>query len=154
MIQLGDTIPSFSQAASSGTITQDNFLGKWTVLYFYPKDNTPGCTLESQDFRDHMNALSEIGVQVFGLSRDNLKSHQKFIDQEQLPFPLIADENELICSLFDVVKDKNMYGKKVRGIQRSTFIFNPKGQLAHEWRNVKVPGHVEEVINTLKTLIS
>ncbi len=154
MIQIGDTLPAFSQAASQGEISNKDFKGQWTVLFFYPRDNTPGCTQEGQEFRDLYQTFLDLGVQLIGISRDSLKSHQKFIDKFDFPFPLISDEDESVCDIFQVVKDKNMYGKKVRGIERSTFIFDTKGKLVHEWRKVKVPGHVDEVLATVKNLVA
>ena len=153
MIQIGETLPPFSQAASTGTLTNEDFKGQLTVLFFYPRDNTPGCTQEGQDFRDNHQDFLDLGAKIIGISRDNLKSHQKFIDKFEFTFPLISDEDESICDIFQVVKDKNMYGKKVRGIERSTFIFDKNAKLIHEWRKVKVPGHVDEVLATIKTLV-
>lgn len=149
MIQIGDTLPTLSQESTNGTITDGDFKGQTTVLFFYPRDNTPGCTQEGIDFRDHYQTFLDNGIKILGISRDSLKSHQKFIDKFEFPFPLISDEDEKICDIFDVVKDKNMYGKKVRGIERSTFVFDENAKLIHEWRKVKVPGHVEDVLNVL-----
>ncbi len=126
--------------------------GKNVVLYFYPKDCTPGCTLESQDFRDHHKTFLKFDTLILGISRDTLKLHEKFKTEQQLPFALLSDNEETLCNLFDVIKDKNMYGKKVRGIERSTFLIDKKGVLRHEWRKVKVEGHVTEVLEKVKTL--
>ena len=122
------------------------------MLYFYPKDNTPGCTTQGADFRDRHTDFRRAGAEVFGISRDSLKSHQGFKAKMKFPFELLADPDETVCSAFGVMKDKNMYGKKVRGIERSTFVIDEKGKLAREWRGVKVPGHVEEVLSFVKAL--
>jgi peroxiredoxin Q/BCP len=129
-----------------------DFQGQWLVLFFYPKDATSGCTLEGQDFRDKIQAFSNLNARVFGISRDNLKAHERFKEKEQFPFELISDPEEALCKHFDVMKLKSIYGKQVRGIERSTFLFDPEGVLRFEWRKVKVPGHVEEVLTTLKNL--
>ncbi|MFC4158674.1 peroxiredoxin [Chitinimonas lacunae] len=121
------------------------------VLYFYPKDNTPGCTTESADFRDRHAEFSAAGWQVFGLSRDSMKSHDNFKQKLSLPFELISDPEELACGAFGVMKMKNLYGKQVRGVERSTFVIDRDGQVLREWRGVKVPGHVEEVLAFVKT---
>jgi peroxiredoxin Q/BCP len=121
-------------------------------LYFYPKDNTPGCTLEGQDFRDQHKKFARAGCNIFGVSRDSLRTHEGFKTKQGFPFELLADTEEKACQQFDVIKMKNMYGKQVRGIERSTFVINAKGVLVHEWRGVKVPGHVEEVLHFVNTL--
>ncbi len=122
------------------------------MLYFYPKDNTPGCTTQGADFRDRHKEFRRAGAEVFGISRDSLKSHEGFKAKMKFPFELLADPDEKVCGAFGVMKDKNMYGRKVRGIERSTFVIDEKGKLAREWRGVKVPGHVEEVLNFVKAL--
>jgi peroxiredoxin Q/BCP len=122
------------------------------VLYFYPKDNTPGCTIQGADFRDHYKEFKRLGCEIYGVSRDSLKSHEGFKAKLKFPFELLSDPEEAVCSAFGVMKDKNMYGRKVRGIERSTFVIDEKGRLAREWRGVKVPGHVEEVLNFVKAL--
>lgn len=116
------------------------------VVYFYPKDNTPGCTTEGSDFRDRHAAFAEAGFKVFGASRDSLKSHENFKTKMSFPFDLIADPDEVLCTAFGVMKMKNMYGKQVRGIERSTFVIDETGEIIKEWRGVKVPGHVDEVL--------
>jgi len=126
--------------------------GKVVVLYFYPKDSTPGCTIESKDFRDLHRKFQAIDAQILGVSRDSLKSHYKFKEECELPFPLISDENQALCQYFDVIKEKNMYGKKVMGIERSTFLIDRAGVLRQEWRGVKVPGHVQEVFEAVKQI--
>ena len=122
------------------------------MLYFYPKDNTPGCTTEGADFAARHKEFKRLGVEVVGISRDSLKSHEGFKAKMKFPFELLADPDEKVCKAFGVMKDKNMYGRKVRGIERSTFVIDPKGMLAREWRGVKVPGHAEEVLNFVKAL--
>ena len=124
---------------------------KYTVLYFYPKDNTPGCTTESIAFRDHHDAFTALGAAVFGLSRDSMRSHESFKAKLGLPFELISDPDEAVCTQFDVMKMKNMYGKKVRGVERSTFVIDADGKVVKEWRGVKVNNHVSEVLDFLKS---
>lgn len=132
------------------TLTLADFKGKKIVLYFYPKDNTSGCTQESKDFRDSIKEFEALNVVILGVSRDSLKSHAKFITDHDLPFTLISDPLESFCHLFDVMKEKSMYGKKYNGIERSTFVIDENGVLLKEWRNVKVPGHVSEILEFLK----
>jgi peroxiredoxin Q/BCP len=122
------------------------------VIYFYPKDMTSGCTRESQDFRDLYSAFRKAGVDIVGVSRDSVKSHDKFTEKEKLPFPLLADEDERLCKLFDVIHEKSLYGRKYLGIERSTFLLDGTGVLRREWRKVKVPGHAEEVLEAAKSL--
>lgn len=126
--------------------------GKPLVLYFYPKDSTPGCTTEAQQFRDLYPAFKAQGCEVFGISRDSLKSHANFKAKQNLPFELLSDAEEQACNLFGVIKLKNMYGKQVRGIERSTFVIDAAGVLRREWRGIKVPGHAQEVLDFIKTL--
>jgi peroxiredoxin Q/BCP len=146
----GKPVPDFTAPATGGDITLSSLRGKAVVLYFYPKDSTPGCTTESQGFRDHYADFQKLGCQVIGISRDSLKSHANFTEKQSLPFPLISDAEETVCNLFGVIKMKNMYGKQVRGIERSTFLIGADGTLLHEWRGVKVPGHVEQVLQTVR----
>ena len=127
-------------------------VGKNLVIYFYPKDDTPGCTTEGQDFRDHWQAFTEKNCVIVGVSRDSITSHGDFKGKMQFPFDLLSDEDEEICKLFDVIKMKNMYGKQVLGIERSTFVIDSQGILRKEWRGVKVPGHVQEVLDFVATL--
>jgi peroxiredoxin Q/BCP len=122
------------------------------VLYFYPKDNTPGCTQQGSDFRDAYQAFQKAGCEVKGVSRDSIRSHEGFKAKMKFPFELLADVDETVCEEFGVMKLKNMYGKKVRGIERSTFVLDGEGKLAREWRGVKVPGHIQEVLNFVKAL--
>ncbi len=149
--QEGQAAPDFRIPASDGTtISLRDFHGKKNVvLYFYPKDNTPGCTTEAQDFRDNYKDFLAAECSVIGVSRDSLKSHIGFAEKQELPFPLIADPEETLCTLFDVIKMKNMYGKQVRGIERSTFLIDPEGKLVQEWRKLRVPGHVQAVLQAL-----
>jgi peroxiredoxin Q/BCP len=128
--------------------------GRTVVLYFYPKDNTPGCTTEGQQFRDLYPDFQKANCDVYGISRDSMKSHESFRTKMSFPFDLLSDAEEIACRLFDVIKMKNMYGKKVRGIERSTFVIDGKGVVRREWRGVKVPGHVEEVLEFVRTLKS
>lgn len=144
---LGKKIASFSVATTkSSKLTSKELLGTPYVLYFYPRDDTPGCTIEGKDFRDHHAEFGRRGVRVLGVSRDSLASHTKFQAKYELPFELVSDADEKLCQQFDVIKDKNMYGKKVRGIERSTFLIDSDGVLRKEWRKVKVDGHVAEVL--------
>jgi thioredoxin-dependent peroxiredoxin len=146
-------IPEFEAKATSATdVNNTTLLGRLTVLYFYPKDNTPGCTTEAMEFRDKYKDFVKVGAVVLGVSRDNMKSHEDFKLKLELPFELIADTEEKMCHMFGVVKNKIMYGKKVKGIERSTFLIGPDGALKQEWRGLKVPGHVEEVLKAVKAL--
>lgn len=152
-VQVGKKVPSFSaQATGDQTIKSADLKGTKTVLYFYPKDNTSGCTHESQDFRDQYNKFKRNKIQVFGISRDSLKSHENFKAKHGFPFELMSDPDEKLCKLFDVIKEKNMYGKKVMGVERSTFLLDENGVLRQEWRKVKVDGHVDEVLAAAKAL--
>ena len=144
---VGKKIPAFSVASTAAAkVTNKDLAGTPYVLYFYPKDDTPGCTLEGQDFRDQHSKFKRLKVRVLGVSRDTLASHAKFQTKYSLPFELVSDPDEDLCGLFGVMKDKNMYGKKVRGIERSTFLVDADGVLRREWRKVKVEGHVAEVL--------
>ncbi len=150
---LNKPLPEFEANATGGVkFTPAQFLGKAVVLYFYPKDATPGCTTEAMQFRDLHKELVKAGAVVFGVSRDNMASHDRFKQQLELPFELIADTEEKLCHMFGVVKNKIMYGKKVKGIERSTFLIDPKGLLVGEWRGIKVAGHVDEVLKAVKLL--
>jgi len=142
----------FTAVTNAGEFKLSAHKGHPVVLYFYPKDNTSGCTLESQQFRDLHKQFEKAGAVVVGVSRDSLKSHAGFREKQALPFELISDGDEKLCGLFDVIKMKNMYGKQVRGIERSTFLFDRDGKLAREWRKVKVDGHAQEVLDAVKAL--
>ena len=149
----GKAVKDFSlPSTGGGTFKLSDQRGKTLVVYFYPKDNTPGCTLEGADFRDRYAEFAKSGAEVVGVSRDSLKSHEGFKAKMKFPFELLSDAEEQACAQFGVIKMKNMYGKKVRGIERSTFVLDGEGAIAREWRGVKVPGHVEEVLNFVKTL--
>jgi peroxiredoxin Q/BCP len=150
-VEIGKTIPKFSiPATGEQLISPQQYKGKWLIIYFYPKDNTSGCTTEGQDFRDHYAEFVKLNAEILGVSRDSVKSHTNFKEKHQFPFELLADQEEQLCQLFEVIKEKNMYGRKVMGIERSTFLIDPKGKLAAQWRKVKVSGHVEEILSTLK----
>jgi peroxiredoxin Q/BCP len=152
-VEVGKPLPAFSGEATGGSkIASKDLKGQRYVLYFYPRDNTPGCTVESKDFRDLHDKFKRRKVEIIGISRDTLASHEKFKEKFGFPFELIADPEEKICNLFGVMKDKNMYGKKVRGIERSTFIVDENGVLRREWRKVKVDGHAQAVLDSLKEL--
>ncbi len=144
----------FSLPATSGkTFKWPDARGKKLVVYFYPKDDTPGCTTEGMDFRDRYAEFQRLGAEIVGISRDSLKSHESFKCKLALPFELLSDSEETVCKLFDVIKPKNMYGKEVMGIQRSTFLFDEAGQLIHEWRGISSGGHAQDVLDTLKSLV-
>ena len=149
---IGKKVPAFSAAATAGNVASKDLAGGAYVLYFYPKDDTPGCTLEGKDFRDRHRQFAKLGVKVFGVSRDTLASHEKFKRKYDLPFDLISDPDERLCKQFDVIREKNMYGKKVLGVELSTFLVGPDGVLRNEWRKVKVKGHVDEVLEAAKAL--
>jgi peroxiredoxin Q/BCP len=149
----GQPVPDFSAQATGGkTIRLADFKGTNLVLYFYPKDNTPGCTQEGQDFRDLAGEFRPLNAEILGVSRDSVKSHEGFKCKHEFPFELISDADESLCRLFDVIKMKNMYGKQVQGIERSTFLIDREGRLAREWRKVSVKGHALEVLETLRRL--
>ncbi len=147
------SLPEFEALATGGVkFTPQSHLGHAVVLYFYPKDGTPGCTTEAMQFRDRHKDFLKAGSVVFGVSRDNLVSHDKFKQALELPFELIADTEEKLCHMFGVVKNKIMYGKKVKGIERSTFLMDAHGVMRGEWRGIKVAGHVDEVLKAVKAL--
>jgi len=146
-------VPAFELPATDDqTISLAQLKGSNVVLYFYPKDSTPGCTLEGQDFRDNHGKFRRAGTIILGVSRDSIRSHENFKSKQKFPFQLLSDADEKLCKIFDVIKEKNMYGKKVMGIERSTFLIDAKGVLRQEWRKVKVDGHVDEVLQTVKAL--
>lgn len=146
MIQTGAVVPDFEAASTAGAFRLSEAAGEKIVLYFYPKDATPGCTTEALRFRDLHPRFTETGTRVLGISRDSLKSHERFRANLDLPFHLLSDPDETVCALFGVMKQKNMYGKQVRGVERSTFLIDGQGRLLREWRGVKVPGHADEVL--------
>jgi thioredoxin-dependent peroxiredoxin len=150
---MAETIKDFELVATGGSSFRlSEHRGKTVVLYFYPKDDTPGCTLEGQEFRDLYTKFQDANALVAGISRDSVKSHESFKGKHVFPFPLLSDPDETVCKQFGVMKLKNMYGKQVRGIERSTFVINAKGELAREWRGVKAPGHAAEVLAFVATL--
>ena len=152
-VELEKRVPNFELPATSDqTVRLSALKGKNVVIYFYPKDSTPGCTLEGQDFRDNHRKFARARTVILGVSRDSLRSHNNFKAKQEFPFELLSDEDETLCKLFDVIKLKNMYGKKVRGIERSTFLIDAKGILRQEWRKIKVAGHAEEVLEAAKAL--
>ncbi|GFP73966.1 peroxiredoxin [Clostridium fungisolvens] len=152
-MELNTLAQDFSIVGSDGNIHKlSDYRGKKVILYFYPKDNTPGCTNQACDFRDNYQQISDYNAIVLGVSRDSLTSHDKFITKLGLPFILLSDENEEVCKLYDVIKEKNMYGKKSLGIERSTFIIDENGILIKELRKVKVKDHISEVLEILKDM--
>lgn len=148
---LDSTTLSLPLALSGGAhATLGDFAGRWLVLYFYPKDSTPGCTTEGRDFNALLPAFEQAGATVLGVSRDSVKSHDSFCSRQGFTFPLVSDGDEALCTAFDVIKLKNMYGKQVRGIERSTFLISPESRIVQSWRKVKVAGHAEAVLAALK----
>jgi thioredoxin-dependent peroxiredoxin len=152
MVTLHKKVPDFTADSTGGPFKLKEQRGHPVVLYFYPKDNTPGCTMEGAQFRDLFKAFQKAGAVIAGVSRDSLKSHEGFKAKMAFPFELIADPDEKLCGQFDVIKMKNMYGRKVRGIERSTFLIDGEGKLAREWRGVKVAGHADDVLAAVKAL--
>ena len=149
----GKKCPNFLGDATGGTkLSNKDFIGKNLIIFFYPKDNTPGCTLEGQDFRDNYKDFLKLNAEIIGVSRDSLKSHDNFKEKQNFQFQLLSDPDEKICNSFDVMREKSMYGKKYIGIDRSTFLINAEGLIVKEWRSVKVKGHVLEVLEVLKGL--
>ncbi len=152
-LTVGNPIPDF-ETGSTGDIPfkLSDYQGKKIIIYFYPKDNTPGCTQEGKNFRDNIEQFNTLNTVIFGVSRDSVKVHEGFKAKQEFPFELLSDKDEKLCQLFDVIKMKNMYGKQVRGIERSTFLIDEKGILIHQWRKVKVKVHVDEVLQKLTEL--
>ena len=149
----GDLIEDFSAPATGGgSLSLSQFKGRNVVLYFYPKDSTPGCTTEGQDFRDRIADFEAANTVVLGVSRDSVRSHENFKRKQAFPFDLLSDADESLCNRFDVIRTKKMYGREVRGIQRSTFLIDADSRLRREWRGVKVPGHAEEVLQAAREL--
>ncbi len=150
---LNQSVTDFQLPATGGKVFHlSDFAGKNVVIYFYPKDSTPGCTTQGIQFRDAYAEFQALNTEIFGISRDSLKSHENFKAKFSFPFELLSDAEELACSLFNVIKMKNMYGKQVRGIERSTFVIDKEGKLVKEWRGVKADGHAAEVLNFIQTL--
>jgi thioredoxin-dependent peroxiredoxin len=153
MSTLEHAVPDFTLPSTGGkAFTLSGAPAKAIVLYFYPKDNTPGCTTQGQDFSELHQAFGQAGAEVYGVSRDTMKSHESFKTKMSFPFELLSDTDETVCEHFGVIKEKSMYGKKVRGIERSTFVLDREGAILREWRGVKVPGHAQEVLDFVKTL--
>lgn len=149
--QVGDKVADFTLPATGDkTLSLKDFKNHHLVLYFYPRDSTPGCTREGQDFRDAYQAFQKANAQIVGVSRDSLRAHENFKAKQAFPFELLSDEDETLCRQFGVIKEKNMYGRKVMGIERSTFLIDNKGVLRREWRKVRVPGHVDEVLDAVR----
>ena len=152
-VETGKKVPDFSGLATSGMeFKLSNYKGSPVLLYFYPRDNTPGCTQEGKDFRDHYAEFEQKGIKIFGISRDGIKAHENFKAKYDFPFELISDKDETICKLFDVIKEKKMYGKTHMGIERSTFLIDADGVLVKEWRKVKVKEHIGQVLEAIKDL--
>ena len=152
-VSLDQPVADFNAAATSGQqVSLSALKGQQVVIYFYPKDSTPGCTTEGQGFRDHYAEFQAANTEVFGVSRDSLKSHENFKAKQGFPFELLSDKDEALCQLFDVIKLKKLYGKEYLGVDRSTFLIDKNGVLRHEWRGVKVPGHVEAVLEQARAL--
>ena len=152
-IKIGKKVPEFNVLSTGDkTLKLSSLRGKNIIIYFYPRDATPGCTIEGQDFRDNIRKFSSRNTTILGVSRDTIASHEKFKKNQKFPFDLLSDKDEKLCKIFDVIKEKNMYGKIVFGIERSTFLIDEKGILRHEWRKVRVKDHVDDVLNVLKNL--
>jgi peroxiredoxin Q/BCP len=153
-VAIGKAVPDFSaQATGDQEISLSDYKGKQqVVLYFYPKDSTPGCTTEGQNFRDNIAAFKKADTVILGISRDKIKSHENFKAKQQFPFELLSDPDEVICKLFDVMKLKKLYGREYMGVERSTFLIDKKGKLNQEWRKVKVKGHIDEVLQAAQEL--
>lgn len=151
-MQPGDHLPDLTVDTTSGPLALPALTGKPLVIYFYPKDATPGCTREANDFAALLPAFDKAGIRVLGVSRDSLGSHERFRAKQGISFDLVADKDEALCRAFDVIKEKNMYGRKVLGIERSTFLFDAGGRLARCWRGIRVPGHADAVLAAAEAL--
>lgn len=149
----GKKCPKFSaEATSEQVISNQTYKDKNVVIYFYPKDSTPGCTTEGQEFRDNYKKFKKYNTEILGVSRESIKSHENFKSKQNFPFELLSDPDEKVCKAFDVMKMKSMYGRQYMGVDRSTFIVNDQGKIIKEWRSVKVKGHVQEVLETIEKL--
>ena len=152
-MKVGSKVKNFkAEMTGKADFNLAEYKGKRIVIYFYPRDNTPGCTSEGEDFRDNYKLFKKMKTEIFGVSKDSLKSHEGFKEKFKFPFELISDPDEKVCRIFDVIKEKSMYGKKYMGIQRSTFLINTDQKIQHIWNKVKVPGHAEEVLEIVKKL--
>lgn len=153
MVCVGKRVENFTlPATGDASLSLQDFKGKHLVIYFYPKDNTPGCTREGQDFRDLYKQFKQAGADIVGVSRDSVKVHENFRKKHQFPFHLLSDKDEILCNQFDIIKEKTLYGRKYMGIVRSTFLVDADGVLQHEWRNIRVPGHAAAVLEAVKSL--
>lgn len=152
MFQIGETVVNVKGPSTAGDFDLEAHRGRWVVIYFYPKDNTSACTIEARDFTAAVPQFEALNAKVIGVSRDSVKTHEGFCTRQELGIELVSDKSEELCTAFDVIKPKVMYGKPSRGIVRSTFLINPQGRLAFEWRGVKVPGHVESVLEKIREL--
>ncbi|MBS0569598.1 MAG: peroxiredoxin [Proteobacteria bacterium] len=150
MVAVGKNVPDLRGASSAGEVRLRDLRGQPVVVYFYPKDNTPGCTREARDFRDLAKAFARLKAVVLGVSRDSLASHESFRDKQRLQFALVSDADERWCKVFDVIHEKTLYGRKFLGVVRSTFLIDAAGKLRREWRGVKVPGHAQEVLEAVR----
>ena len=149
----GKKCPNFQGECTSGlTLSNKDFVGKNLIIYFYPKDSTPGCTTEGNEFTDNYKIFKKLGTEILGVSRDSIKSHENFKSKQSFPFELLSDPDEKMCKDFDVMKMKSMYGREYMGVDRSTFLINKKGNIIREWRSVKVKGHVDEVLTAVKEI--
>ena len=152
-VSLNKPVPDFELPATGDkTVRLSDLRGKNVLIYFYPKDNTPGCTLEGQQFRDHIAEFEQLNTVIFGISRDSVKTHENFKNKQAFPFDLLSDKDETVCNLFGVIQLKKLYGREYMGVDRSTFLIDAEGVLRQEWRSVKVKGHVDEVLTALKAL--
>lgn len=152
-VALNKSVPDFELPSTGDkTIKLSELRGKNVLIYFYPKDNTPGCTLEGQQFRDHISEFDQLNTVIFGISRDSIKMHENFKKKQAFPFDLLSDKDETVCNLFGVMQLKKLYGREYMGVDRSTFLIDAEGVLSQEWRSVKVKGHLEEVLTALKAL--
>ena len=153
MLEVNDTAPAFQLPATGDqTLSLSDYKGRRLVLYFYPRDSTPGCTREGQDFRDQYQQFQDLKTDILGVSRDSLRAHENFKAKQSFPFELLSDADEVLCQAYDVIKDNKMYGREVRGIERSTFLIDEAGKLRAIWRKVKVPGHVDAVLEAVQSL--
>lgn len=153
MVCVGKHVDNFTLPATGDqTLSLQDFRGKHLIIYFYPKDNTPGCTREGQDFRDLYPQFVKAGADILGVSRDSIKVHTNFKSKQEFPFHLLSDKDETLCNQFDIIQEKTLYGRKYMGIVRSTFLIDANGKLQHEWRNIRVPGHAETVLEAVKAL--
>jgi thioredoxin-dependent peroxiredoxin len=151
-VAVDQPVPDFTAPSTSGDFTLSSLRGKKVVLFFYPKDNTPGCTQENSQFRDSYDQFVEAGAEIVGISRDSVKSHENFKRKLELPYTLVSDGDEAVCTLFDVMKMKKLYGKEHRGVERSTFLIDADGVLRQEFRGIKVPGHVDAIVDAVKAI--